>query len=46
LSFAKVLNRLGEKNRYNYITHDFYNSFEEIINARDNKPVLTKSLGW
>ena len=47
-SFAKVLTRLGEKNRYNYITHDFYNSFEEILNARDITPKLTKDQidGW
>lgn len=47
-SFAKVLTRLGEKNRYNYITHDFYNSFEEILNSRDITPKLTKDQidGW
>tara|TARA_B100001175_G_scaffold294112_1_gene281110 strand:+ start:138 stop:869 length:732 start_codon:yes stop_codon:yes gene_type:complete len=41
--FAKILNRFGSKHNVQYLTFDFYNSMEQILNIRTNTPNLTKT---
>jgi hypothetical protein len=41
--FGKVLNRFGADQDVNYLTFDFYNSMEEILEMRNNTASFTKA---